>query len=153
MSKPMRRTGWSDLATPFIVVAALSYLLLRLGYGSIPRLTYAPAVPLAALALIEFLIARRVQAAVSHRADAKPITALVIARYVALAKASSLVGAGLLGALAGLLVRVLPDFGQIDAARNDTFVALALVAVTVALVAAALLLERAAVDPNVSRRR
>ena len=148
----MRRTSVTDLLAPFLVVGLLSYLLLRRYYDSLPNLQFAVAVPIVALAVVESIAARRVRAAIMHRPDARPMTALAIARALALAKASALVAAGLLGALAGLLLRVLPDFGDVDAARHDTYVGIAWLLSAGLLLAAALILERAAVDPGHGRR-
>ena len=96
----MRRTGVGDLVVPFVVIGLTMYVLLRLSYESIPPLQYVVAVPLGALAVAEFVASRRVRAAVRHDPDAKPMSALVIARCVALGKASSLVGPGVAGAAA-----------------------------------------------------
>ena len=51
------------------------YVLLRLSYDSMPPLQYVVAVPLAALAIAEFVASRRVRAAVRHDPDAKPMAA------------------------------------------------------------------------------
>lgn len=144
----MRRTGWADLAVPFVVVGLTMYVLLRVSYESIPPLQYVVAVPLGALAVAEFIASRRVRAAVRHDPDAKPMAALVIARCVALGKASSLVGAGVVGAAAALILRVAPDARTVRAAANDLRVGVVLLVVSVLLVAAGLLLERAGIDPG-----
>jgi hypothetical protein len=144
----MRRTSVGDLAVPFVVVALTVSVLLRLSYDSIPPLHYVVAVPLAALAIAEFLAAGRVRAAVRHDPAAKPMTAIVIARCVALGKASSLVGAGVVGAAGALLVRVVPDAHTASVAANDTRVAVTLLVAALLLVGAALLLERAGIDPG-----
>lgn len=144
----MRRTGAGDLAVPFVVFGVTAYVLLRLAYGSIPPLQYLTAAPLAVLAVVEFVAARRVRAAVRHDPRARPMSALVIARCVALGKASSLVGAGMVGAAAALLIRVAPDAHDVTVAANDTRVGVVLLAVALALVAAGLFLERAGVDPG-----
>jgi Protein of unknown function (DUF3180) len=144
----MRSTTWGDLAVPFFVVGVTVFVLLRFSYDSIPPLHYFAAVPLGALAAAELVAARRVRAAVRHDPHARPMAALVIARCVALGKASSLVGAGVAGAVVGLLARVLPDVRVIKAAASDTAVGAVLLAVAAALVAAGLLLERAGIDPN-----
>ena len=94
----LRRTRAADLAVPFAVVAIVVYAVLRAKYGSLPPLRPLTAAPLAALAAAEAVAARRVRAAVRHDPDAKPMAALVIARCVALGKASSLVAAGVAGA-------------------------------------------------------
>lgn len=149
---PMKRTGWVDLAVPFVVIAVTAYVLLRFAYDSLPSLDYFEAVPLAALGVIEFVVARRVRAAVRHEPHARPMTAIAIARCVALGKASSLVGAGVGGAAVGLLVRTAPDAGVLTAAAHDTRAALVLLGACIVVVAAGLVLERAGIDPNRERR-
>ncbi|MCW2528283.1 MAG: hypothetical protein JWM76_3143 [Pseudonocardiales bacterium] len=148
----MRRTSVIDLLGPFVVAGGLGFLLFNRYYESFPRLQFVVALPIAALAIIEFVTARRVRAAVLHRPDAQPMTALAIARSLALAKSSTLVAAGLTGLVVALLLRVLPDAGTVDAARHDAYVSAAWLVASVALLIAALLLERAAVDPNRDRR-
>lgn len=144
----MRRTGPGDLAVPFFFIGVTVYVLLRLAYSSLPPLQPLVPVPLAALALAEFVAARRVRAAVRHDPDASPMAAIVIARCVALGKASSLVGAGVVGAAVALLVRVGPDAGALRSAANDTRVAIFWLAAGLLLVAAGLVLERAGIDPG-----
>lgn len=148
----MRRTGWGDLAVPLAVVAVTVYVLLQFSYESLPPLQYLLPVPLAALAAAEFVAARRVRAAVRHDPHAKAMAAIVIARCVALGKASSLVGAGVAGAAIGLLARLLPDVRAVQVATNDAKVAILLLVAAILLVAAGLLLERAGIDPNSGRR-
>jgi len=148
----MKRTGWIDLAVPFVVIAVTAYVLLRFAYGSLPTLGYFEAVPLAALGLVEFAVARRVRAAVRHEPHARPMTAIAIARCVALGKASSLVGAAVAGAAVGLLVRTAPDADMVSAAAHDTRASLVLLGACVLVVAAGLLLERSGIDPNLERR-
>ena len=142
-----RRTRPSDLAIPFVVFGAISYLLLQTAYGSLPPFQWFTAVPIGALAVVEFVIANRVRGAVRHRAEARPMTALAVARAVALGKASALVGAVLGGAELALVSYVWPDAGRTTAAAHDLRVGLVLLAVTAMLVVAGLLLERAGIDP------
>jgi hypothetical protein len=52
------------------------------------------------------------------------------------------------GAVLGLLGRVLPDVRALKAAANDTAVASVVLGAAVALVIAGLLLERAGIDPG-----
>ena len=149
----LRRTSWTDLAVPFVIIAITAYVLLRFGYDDLPPFQYLLPVPLAALAAVELVAARRVRAAVRHDPNAKPMAAIVIARCVALGKASALVAAGVAGAAVGLLARLAPQLRTVDVAGHDftvgalTFVAAAL------LVAAGLLLERAGIDPASERDR
>jgi hypothetical protein len=144
----MRRTTFGDLAVPFFVIGITVYVLLRFSYSSLPPLQSFVPLPLAALAVAEYVASRRVRAAVRHDPDAKPMAALVIARCVALGKASSLVGSGVVGAAVALLVRVVPDADVVHSAANDTRVGIFVLLASVLLVVAGLLLERAGVDPG-----
>jgi hypothetical protein len=153
MSGPqMRRTGPLDLIVPFGIIGVTAYVLLRTSYGDLPPLGYFVPVPLFALGLVELVVARRVRSAVRHVAYAKPMTAIAIARCVALGKASSLVGAAVAGAAVALLARVLPESATVRAAANDTRVAGFLLASAVLVTVAGIVLERAGVDPNRDRR-
>lgn len=147
----MRRTSATDVLLPFAAVAVVGYLILRLSYSSLPPFQWFAAVPIAALAITEFVIARRVRAVVRHLPDAKPMAALAVARAVALGKASSLVGAGIAGACVALLITVLPDAARTSAAAHDLWVAAVLLGSTVLLTVAGLLLEQAGIDPNRDR--
>lgn len=144
----MRRTGPADLAVPFVVLGVTVYVLLKVSYQDLPPLKYFTGLPLGALAIAEFVAAHRVRAAVRHEPMARPITAINIARCVALGKASSLVGSGVAGAIAALLLRVLPEADTVRAAAADARVGAVLLAITLVLIAAGLLLERAGIDPN-----
>lgn len=144
----MRRTRWSDLVLIAVVVGVLAYLLVRLAYDSLPPLNYSLPVPLAALAIVEFVVARRVRAAVRHDPRAKPMTAIAIARCVALGKASSAVGAGVVGAAVGLVARLIPDVADIRAAAHDAQIGVLVLAAGLLVIAAGLLLERAGIDPG-----
>ena len=148
----MRRTTAVDLLIPFAIIGVAAYVLLRVSYGSIPTLSYAAPVPLAALAVAELVAARRVRAAVRHLPDAKAMQAIVIARCVALGKASSLVGSAVAGAAVALLIRVIPDAAGIRAAGHDTRAGLILLGAAVLIVVAGLILERAGLDPNRDRQ-
>jgi hypothetical protein len=147
----MRRTGVLDLVLPLIVIGLSVYIVLKVSYGSIPPLGDFVPVPLAALAAAEFVAARRVRSAVRHEPMAKPMTAIAVARCVALGKASAVVGAAVAGAAVALLARVLPEAGTVTAAAHDATVGALLLAAAVLVAVAGLLLERAGVDPNRDR--
>ncbi len=151
-SPPMRRTGLMDLAIPLVVIGLVVYALLKVSYEAIPPLGYYVPVPLAALGVAELIVARRVRAAVRHDPGGKPMTAITIARCVALGKASSVVGAGVAGGAIGLLARVVPEADTVRAAANDMRVGLLLLAASILVAIAGLALERAGVDPNRDRR-
>jgi hypothetical protein len=143
----IRRTNVLDLVIPFVITLAISYLLLRLAYESLPPFQWFTVLPIAALATVEFVVAGRVRAAVRHKPEARPMTALAVARSVALGKASALVAAIVAGAAAGLLIEVVPDSDRTSAASHDLRVGLVMLAVTVLLAVAGLVLERAGIDP------
>jgi hypothetical protein len=148
----MRRTTIGDLAVPFIILGFATYVLVRNSYESLPALRYFTALPLAALAGVEFVLARRAAAAIGHRPGARLMSALSIARCAALGKASALVGAGMVGVALGLVVRLLPDAGRVTAASHDVRVGIVVGVAALLLGAAGLYLERATVDPNADRR-
>jgi Protein of unknown function (DUF3180) len=147
----MRRTSFGDLVVPFLLLGGTIYVVLRLWYDSIPPLSILVPVPLAALAVVELVAARRVRGAVRHDPNARPMAAIAIARCVALGKASALVAAGVSGAAAALLVRVIPDAGTVRAASNDVRVGIFLLVASLLLLVAGLSLERAGIDPNQRR--
>jgi hypothetical protein len=149
----MRRTRPLDLVGPLVVVGVVAYVLLGLSYASLPPFDYLLPAPIAALAVVELVMARRVRAAVRHEQGARPMTAIAVARSVALGKASSLVGSGVLGAAIALLLRVGPRAGTVTAAGHDTRVAVLLMVGSGFLIVAGLLLERAGIDPNRDRDR
>jgi Protein of unknown function (DUF3180) len=148
---PMRRTGVLDLVIPLVVIGLSVYVLLRVSYSSIPPLGYVIPIPLAALAVIEFVAARRVRSVVRHDPTAKPMTAIAVARCVALGKASAVVGAAMTGASVALLGRVLPESGTVEAAAHDARVGGFLLGASILVSIAGLLLERAGIDPNRDR--
>lgn len=144
----MRRTSALDVVGAAAIVGGLIYLLLRRYYGSIPPVHYQVAIAVAGLAIGELIAARRVRLAVTHDPDAKPMAAIVIARCVALGKASALVGAAMVGACAGLLVRVIPDASTVTAAADDLRAGLVILAASALLLGAGLLLERSGLIPR-----
>lgn len=149
----MRRTGWGELAGIVVALGVAGWLFARAAYSSLPPLSYAIPVPIAVLAVAESVAARRVRGAVRHEPWARPMAALVIARCVALGKASALVGAGVVGAFAGFLIEVVPNIGTLTAVGHDVDVCIAVIVVGGLLVAAGVLLERAGVDPGRDHRR
>jgi hypothetical protein len=137
---------------PFVIAAFTVYALVHFSYTSVLNLKYLVPVPLAALAIAELVAARRVRAAVRHDPNAKPMAAIVIARCVALGKASSLVGSAVAGAALGVLIDLLPDVDRVTARAHDAKVAGLLLGACLVLVGAGLLLERAGVDPGRNRK-
>ena len=106
------------------------------------------------LALAETLAANQLRDRIRRRPGALPVEPLVAARMFALAKASAVVGAFVLGIWAGLLLYTVPRLDRLAAARSDTATGVVGVVAAVALIAAALWLEyscRAPTPPDSDR--
>src|ERR1700744_1689118 len=123
-----------------VALAAVSWLLLRTVYSSLPSFpwTMVPALVIAAGG--EAVTGRGLQGRILRRPGAKPVPPLQVARMVALAKASSLaaaviggVAAGFAGAAAGSL--------PARAAGHDVFTGSVTFGASVLLAVAALYLE------------
>jgi len=121
------------------------YLLFELAYDSIPRLPRLAGVTLAVLAVIEAVLAFGVRTRIR---EGKVRSALSIARAVALAKASSLLGALMTGFWAGALGFLGPNAGRLTAADRDLLSAVIGAACAVSLIAAALWLEHCCRSPE-----
>lgn len=146
----VRPTSASVLVVAGLAAAAAGWLMLSAFYSEMPALPWLPIIVVGVLAVAEFLLAQNTAARVQRRPGAPPVDALAVARYVVLAKASSLAGALSAGFSAGLLAWLALE--PTKAARDDVPAALAGVIVALALVAAGLWLERACRVPDQSDR-
>jgi uncharacterized membrane protein YbhN (UPF0104 family) len=135
----MRPTRPSILVLAAVAAGAISYWLTRSSYDSNPRPTAAALFGLAILAIAEAYVGVMTRARLAGRSGTRPIDPLVVARFVALAKASSIVGALATGGYTGFLLWV----GRIDspAATTDTTISSIGVALGLCLAGAALFLE------------
>jgi hypothetical protein len=142
----MRPTSISVLIVAGLAAAALGWLLISFSYGSLPDLPWSPVIVLVVLAIAEALLAQNTSARIQRKPGAGPVDALAVARYVALAKASSLVGAISAGFSTGLVAWLAMEPTQ--AAHDDLPTAIGGLAAALALVGAALWLERACRIPE-----
>jgi uncharacterized membrane protein YbhN (UPF0104 family) len=135
----VRPTRWSTLLLIAVVTGGVSYLLTRSTFATLPSPTVYAQLWLALLAITEFYVAMLTRARLAGRPGTRPINPLVVARFVALAKASSIVGSLATGAYLGYLGWV----ARIDspAATSDTRAAAFGASFGFLLVAAALFLE------------
>jgi hypothetical protein len=143
-----------DLVGYAIAVTVITWLALRQWYGDLPGLNWFVPLSLLLLAIAETLAANQLRDRIRRRPGALPVQPLVAARMFALAKASAVVGAFVLGIWAGLLVYTVPRVDQLAAARDDTRTGIVGVVAALALVAAALWLEyscRAPAPPDSDR--
>jgi hypothetical protein len=148
-----------DLVVLALGLAVATWLVVRATYGDLPPLRWWLPAPLALLAAAEAGAARTLRTRLSDLRAARavgrgqaaegapppervrPVEPMLVARLAVLAQASAYVGAVFLGVWLGVLAHVGPALGRLQAAGGDAVTAALGVAVSVALVAAALWLE------------
>ncbi|AEV88954.1 hypothetical protein ACWT_7945 [Actinoplanes sp. SE50] len=144
----LQPTSVSALVLAALVGAALGWLLL--GYNELfYRLTPLPwtgAIVLLALAVVEGYLAQNTSARIQRKPGAPRVDPLAVARYVALAKASSLVGSLTAGFSAGILIWLVTQ--PTDSAKSDLPTVATTLIAGVALIGAALWLERSCRVPD-----
>jgi hypothetical protein len=139
----VKPTSARTLIVAAVVAAVVAYAVIRVIYNSIPEVPTLAPVSVFLIGLIELQASFAVRARLDGRPGTKPIMPIVVARFAALAKASSLAGAAIGGAWAALVIYTFPKIGEIRVAGHDTLIAGLGVAAAVVLVTGALLLERA----------
>ncbi|MEV1134838.1 DUF3180 domain-containing protein [Rhodococcus coprophilus] len=150
----MKPTRVRDLLALALLAAVITWLLVRTLYGSLPAIPVYAGASLYVAAVIEAILAFVIRSRVGKDEIGEGpgrIHPITVARSVALAKASALVGAASTGVWIGFLVYLLPERAQIRAAVEDTSGAVVGAVAGVALVAAALWLEyccKAPEDPE-----
>jgi Protein of unknown function (DUF3180) len=141
VTTPLASTRLRDLAGYAVASALVVWLALRQWYGDLPRLSWFLPLSLGLLAAAEAIAGGQLRARIRRRPGIRPVQPLVAARSLALAKASAVVGAVMLGVWAGLLLYVLPRLDYLAAADGDARTGSIGVVAATSLVAAALWLE------------
>lgn len=141
----MHFTRPRELVVAGAVGLVLAYLAFEFAYGSMPRLPQFAGVTLLVLAAVEIVLAFDIRARIR---SGRLWGALGVARAVALAKASSLLGALMLGAWLGALIAVLPRAGEVTAAANDLRASIVGTVCSIVLIAVALWLEHCCRTPE-----
>ena len=137
----MGPTRISTLVVAALAAAAVAWLLIgSFLYNRLPALSWLPVFTLAGLAVLETYAAFNTRSRIARRPGHDPVNALMVARFVVLAKASALVGAIFAGAYAGMTGWLLVQ--PTKAAGDDRPAAFGGTLAAIALVAAALWLER-----------
>jgi hypothetical protein len=131
-----------------VICAAAAFLLIRRYFGDIPDLTGVAGLSMAGLAVVEGIAALNTKARIERRPRAGVLNPLFVARLAVLAKASSLGGAIFAGVYGGVAVWALSERGRLMAADSNLAPALIGLGGALALVGAALLLERACRVPK-----
>ena len=145
----MHFTRPRELVVAGLVGLVAVYLLFEFAYGQLPSLPTLAGATLLVLAAVETVLAFVVR---SRIREGRVITGLGIARAVALAKASSLLGARMLGAgLAGGAF-LAPQASDITAAAADLPAAVIGTACAAVLIGAALWLEHCCRAPDTGDR-
>ncbi|MEV1117092.1 DUF3180 domain-containing protein [Actinosynnema sp. NPDC049800] len=144
----MRFTKPRDLLAAGLVAGLLAHLLIRLAYDTLPPLPTFAGFTLLVIAVVNLWLAFSLRARILRKPGARPVEPLTAARAVAFAKASSLLGAIMLGAWAGVLAYVLPARGEFEAADHDVLSASVGAGCAALLIAAALWLERCCKTPD-----
>lgn len=141
----MHFTRPKDLAIGGLVGLGAGYVLFDLAYASIPDVPIMAGSTLLVLAIVEVIIAIWVRDRIRGR---RLIEAVLVSRFVVLAKASSMLGAIMLGGWLGMLVFLLPKLGSIEYVRQNVPSAVVGALCAAALVAAALWLEHSCRTPE-----
>jgi hypothetical protein len=138
----VRPTSLRLLLLAGLLALIVTYLLLRAFYLRLPNALPRTA-PLSVLfvGLLELLLALSVRARRAGRPGTRPILPLTVARLAALARASSLVAAVVLGAWVAVLAETVPRGSDPPVAGADTITAGLGVGAAIVLLAGALLLE------------
>ncbi len=146
----MNPTRTRDLVIAGGLALIASYVLMRLYYlnslsSALPR---TPVISVALAALVEGQLGRAVRARLAGRPDTKPIQPIAVARFAALARASSLAAAVVIGAWTGVLAYTAPRGDQPSVAGADTITSSLGIVSGALLLAGALWLEHGCRQPR-----
>lgn len=147
----MHFTRSRDLLLAGVVGLFVGLVLFQAAYASLPGLPTLAGVSLVVLGLAEFLLGLAIRKRIREARVA--LGGVGIARAVVLAKASSVLGAVMLGFWAGALGYLAPRVGRLTAAQHDLPSTLVGIGCSVALLVGALWLEYCCRDPHADERQ
>jgi hypothetical protein len=132
------------LVIAFAFALVVAYILMRAYYlnslsSALPR---TPVISVAIVALVELELGRGTRARLAGKPGTKAIMPITVARFAALARASSIAGAAVAGAWAGVLLYTAPRGEQPAVAGADTITSALGIASGLALLGIALWLEQ-----------
>jgi hypothetical protein len=130
-----------------VAVAALVWGVLQAAYSSLPPLPWTAVPTLLLLALGELVTAVNTRARIQRKPNTRPVEPLVVARMVALAKASAYTATTVAGVFGGFLLHLASSLDK-DTPRQDFFVSVGSFLAALVLVGAALFLEYACRVPK-----
>jgi hypothetical protein len=137
---------WS-LVVVAVCCAVLAWVAATIGFANFPPLPWTAVPALLLLAFGEVLFARNLRTRLQGRPGVKPVDPMAVPRVVALAKASSIAAAAFGGLAAGFGIYALASLGK-PVPRHDALVSAFTAVAAIALVAAALYLERVCRSPD-----
>jgi hypothetical protein len=137
----MHFTRARDLVVAGLLATGIVFLTVQVIYGDLPPMPTFAGVTLFVLAVIEAVLGASLRTRIRKPEGGRPVQPLTAARAVALAKASSLLGAIMLGAWLGMLGYLLPRRAEVAAAAADVPSAVIGVGCSAVLIGAALYLE------------
>lgn len=147
----LKPTSMATLVVAGLAAAALAWLTIGTWYWNIPSLPWIPAATMLALAVFEFALAQQTKARIERKPGRPPVEPLAVARYVVLAKASSLAGAIFAGFTAAMTIWLFIQSGGAipnEHASNGLPASIVSLIASIALVVGALRLERACRVPE-----
>jgi hypothetical protein len=137
---------WSLLAIA-AVSAALAWIVVKFTFADLAPLPWTAVPALILLAIGEFGFGRNLGPRLHGQPGAKPVQPMAVPRVVALAKASSAAGAAIAGLALGFLVYTIPLLDK-PVPGHDALASAVTMLAAIALVLAALYLERACRAPE-----
>lgn len=137
----MHFTRARDLVVAGLLATGIVFLIMQVAYGDLPPLPTFAGVTLLVLGVVEAALGASLRSRIRKPEGGRPVQPLTAARAVALAKASSLLGAIMSGAWVGILGYLLPRREEVTAAAEDFPSAVVGLGCAAALIAAALYLE------------
>jgi hypothetical protein len=144
----VRFTRGRDLLVVAVLTGLAVHLLLGVAYDELPQLPRFAGTTLALIGVVEAVLGYSLRSRILRREGTRPVPALTAARAVLLAKASSLLGAIMLGGWLAVIVYALPLRDQFPAASADTTTGVIGAGCAAVLVGAALWLEHCCRTPG-----
>lgn len=129
------------------VCAVLAWLVVSIMFASLPPLPWTLVPALLLCAIVEVITGRSLRARIRGTSGARPVQPMIVPRFVALAKASSLAGAVFAGLALGAGGYAAGSIGK-TVPRHDAITAAITMLASIALVVAAIYLERSCRAPK-----
>lgn len=136
----MNATRPTILVAVLAGVAAIVWGVLQLAYVSMPPLPWTAVPTLLLLALGEVVTAINTRARIQRKRGTSPVEPLVVARFVALAKASAYAATVLAGVFGGFVIYLASSLDK-PTPRRDFQVSVGSIVAALVLIGAALFLE------------